>query len=131
MIPSLLDTVQHPCLYAWDPRLPISLLVDNIYFVLPLFTATAILVNSRSVAPNVAVISILLPAWRWLLIEVANSISIYGSKIWAGTLDVQKRTNALVSIQITTALRIHCENTISKWQEWWNDVNRGRWTAKI
>ena len=38
--------------------------------------------------------------------EVANNIMLYGSKIWAETLEVKKRVNSLISVQRTAALRI-------------------------
>ena len=47
-----------------------------------------------------------LPAKQRLLMEIANSIMIYGSEIWAETLEVKKRANSLVSVQRTAALRI-------------------------
>lgn len=116
-----------------------------------------------------------LPARRRLLMEVGNSIMLYGSEIWAETLDVKKRANSLVSVQRTAASRIASayrtvsapallviagtipvdllaaermeiykaksagnhitgyfrENTISKWQQRWNEEDRGRWTAKL
>ena len=44
-----------------------------------------------------------LPARRRLLMEVANSIMLYGSEIWSETLEVQKRASSLVSVQRTAA----------------------------
>ena len=38
--------------------------------------------------------------------EVGNSIMFQGSEIWTETLDVRKRANTLVSVQITAALLI-------------------------
>ena len=40
------------------------------------------------------------------LIEVANSIMLYGSEIWAETLEAKMRANSLVSVQRISALRI-------------------------
>ena len=37
--------------------------------------------------------------------EVANNIMLYGSEIWAETLEVKKRANLLVSVQRMDALR--------------------------
>ena len=47
-----------------------------------------------------------LPARRRILKEVANSIMLYGSEIWAETLEVKKRANSLVLVQRTAALCI-------------------------
>ena len=38
--------------------------------------------------------------------EIANSIMLYGSEIWAETLEVKKRANTFVSVQRMVALRI-------------------------
>ena len=46
-----------------------------------------------------------LPARRRLLMEVANSIMLYGREIWAETLEVKKRANSLVLVQRMAALR--------------------------
>ena len=47
-----------------------------------------------------------LPARRRLWMEVANNIILYGSEIWAETLDAKKRANSLVSVQRTAALYV-------------------------
>ena len=47
-----------------------------------------------------------LPTRRRLLMEVTNSIMLCGSKIWAETLKIKKRTSSLVSVQRTSALLI-------------------------
>ena len=38
--------------------------------------------------------------------EIANSIMLYGSKIWAEALRFKKQANSLVSVQRTVALSI-------------------------
>ena len=38
--------------------------------------------------------------------EFANNIMLYGSEIWAETMEVKKRANSVVSVQRTAALRM-------------------------
>lgn len=47
-----------------------------------------------------------LPSRRKMLMEVINSILLYGSEVWASTLEKRNRAKRLLAVQRTAALRV-------------------------
>ena len=79
---------------------------------------------------------------RRLLLRAAESIILYGAKVWADDMRYEKYRKRLAAVQRREALRVACSyitrsrqiergQALSAWKGSWMEDTRESWTAKL